>query len=225
MSAHILIVEDESIVAMEIESYLTKLGYTIVDICTNADDAYEKAMKHHVDLILMDIYLIESNGIDAAIKIKEKQDIPIIFLTAYMDDETIERAVSTNPIAYLTKPFNRKELYAAIKIGLSQVNNHNETLLGDMTLDSEFSFDTNTSELISSNEVVNLSKKEKMLLMLFLKNQNILITPMMMECEIWPDKQSSSSTIRTLISRLRAKLKYKFIHTHFAEGYIFKSTT
>ncbi len=225
MSTNILIVEDESIVAMEIENYLTKLGYTIVAICTNANDAYEKAINHHVDLILMDIYLIESNGIDAAIKIKTKKDIPIVFLTAYMDEDTIEKAVSTHPVAYLTKPFNRKELYAAIKIELSQVTNHKETLVGDVILDAEFSFDTHSAELISSNEVVHLSKKEKMLLLLFLKNQNMLITPMMMECEIWPDKQSSASTIRTLVSRLRSKLKYKFIHTHFAEGYIFKRAT
>ena len=221
MSIQILIVEDESIVAMEIEQYLTKLGYSIVALCTNADDAYKKTMQHHIDLILMDIYLIESNGIDAAIKIKAREDIPIIFLTAYMDEETIAKAVNTNPVAYLTKPFNRKELYAAIKIGLNHVH-HSLSLQGDIILDTEFSFDTNSSELIYLNEVIHLSKKENMLLLLFLKNQNILITPMMMECEIWPDKQSSASTIRTLISRLRSKLNYKFIYTHFAEGYIFK---
>jgi len=222
MSANILIVEDESIVAMEIKSYLSKLGYNIVTICQDADDAYNKAMHNNVDLILMDIYLVESNGIDAAIRIKEKLDIPIIYLTAYMDEETIQRAVNTNPIAYLTKPFNRKELYAAIKIGLNHSNTNRDALIGDIRLDAEFSFNSKSAELICCGKIINLSKKEKELLILFLNNKNMLITAMLMECEIWPDKQSSASTRRTLVSRLRAKLKYKFIETHFAEGYIFK---
>ncbi len=224
MSVNILIVEDESIVAMEIESYLINLGYNIVAICTNTDDAYQEAINSKVDLILMDIYLEESNGIEATEKIKSKKDIPIIFLTAYMDEETISSAVATNPIAYLTKPFNRKELYAAIKIGLNQTNSQNSSVVGDVKLDHEFSFDSNSCELILNGEIVNLSKKEKALFLLFLYNQNILITAMMMECEIWPDKESSASTRRTLVSRLRSKLKYKFIQTHFAEGYIFKKS-
>ncbi len=222
MSANILIVEDESIVAMEIESYLKKIGYQVIAICTNADDAYNTAISFEVDLVLMDIYLVDSNGIEASKRIKAKKDIPIIFLTAYMDEETIEKAVAINPVSYLTKPFNRKELYAAIKIGLNQTNNKVLTLVGDIPLDDEFSFDSKSTQLICCGKIINLSKKEKELLILFLKNKNILITAMIMECEIWPDKQSSDSTRRTLVSRLRAKLKYKFIETHFAEGYIFK---
>ena len=117
----ILVVEDESIVAMELESYLIKLDYSVVAICTTADDAYEKAMINEVDLILMDIYLIDSNGIDAARRIKEKKEnMPIVFISAYMDEATVNKAVAINPVAYLTKPFNRKELCVAIKIGLNQ---------------------------------------------------------------------------------------------------------
>jgi DNA-binding response OmpR family regulator len=224
LSANILIVEDESIVAMEIESYLSSLDYNIVAICSDADDAYEKAISNDVDLILMDIYLIDSDGIDATIKIKEKHDIPIVFLTAHMDEETIERAIATNPIAYLSKPFNRRDLYAAIKIGLNQTHNQTPTLVGDIRLDDEFSFDSKSVELICCGKIISLSKKEKMLLILFINNRNILITSMIMECEIWADKQISDSTIRTLVSRLRSKLKYKFIETHFAEGYIFKKS-
>lgn len=222
MSANILIVEDESIIAMEIESYLSKLGYNIVAICSDAKTAYKKAINNNVDLILMDIYLINSDGIDASIKIKKTKSIPIIFLTAHMDEATIERAVSTNPVAYLSKPFNRKELYAAIKIGLKQADIHEHNLIGDIVLDTEFSFDSKSQDLICTNEIVSLSKKERLLLTLFLNNTNALITPMQMEYEIWPGKPSSDTARRTLISRLRTKLKYKFIETHFAEGYIFK---
>jgi len=222
MSQKILIVEDESIIAIEIESYLIKLGYEIVGIASTADDAYEKAMNNRVDLILMDIYLIKSNGIDAALKIKKEKNIPILFLTAHMDEETIERAITVNPVAYLTKPFNRQELFAAIKIGLSQCCNRDNALVGDIPLDHEFSFDTKSSQLICCGEEVHLSKKERQLLELFLKNKNSLISFMTMEYELWADKPSNDSRRRTLISRLRSKLKHRFIETYASEGYIFK---
>jgi len=220
---NILIVEDESIVAMELESYLTQLNYTIVDICSNETDAYKIALSHDIDLILMDIFLIDSNGIDTAMKIKKiKPSLPIIFLTAYMDEETIDRAVAVDPIAYLVKPFNRQELLASIKIGLRDTSLNIPTVVGDIYLDKEFSFDSNASQLICCSEVIHLSKKEKMLLQLFLDHIGGLISIMTIEYEIWPDKPTSSTRLRTLISRLRAKLKHRFIETSAAEGYIFK---
>lgn len=222
MSAQVLIVEDESIVAMEIASYLSDLGYHVVAIASTANEAYEIAMSKRVDLILMDIYLTQSNGIDVALKIKAQKEIPIIFVTAYIDDATIDRAIAINPVAYLVKPFNRKELFAAIKIGLRQLNCPEHTLIGDKILDHEFSFDTNGSQLICCSEVVHLSKKERALLELFLKHVNMLICFSTIEYEIWPDKPSNSSRRRTLISRLRAKLKHRFIETFNSEGYIFK---
>lgn len=222
MNKNILVVEDESIIAMEIESYLSSLGYNIIDICSTADDAYEKAISSDVSLILMDIHLINSNGIDAALKIKEKKNIPILFLTAHMDEETIERAIEVNPVAYLTKPFNRQELFAAIKIGLSKCCSTENSLRGETPLDHEFSFDTNSSQLICCSQEVHLSKKERQLLTLFLDNPNRLISFMAMEYELWADKPSNDSRRRTLISRLRAKLKHRFIETYASEGYIFK---
>jgi DNA-binding response OmpR family regulator len=222
MSKKILIVEDESIIAIEIESYLMQLGYEIIGIASTADEAYRKAIFNDVDLILMDIYLMQSNGIDAALKIKKEKNVPIVFLTAHMDEETIEKAIEVNPVAYLTKPFNRQELFAAIKIGLSQCCHMDNALIGDIPLDHEFSFDTKSEQLICCSEEVHLSKKERQLLELFLNHTNTLISFMTMEYELWADKPSNDSRRRTLISRLRAKLKHRFIETYASEGYIFK---
>lgn len=222
-NANILIVEDESIVVMEIKSYLEGLHYNIVSICSTADDAYEKAINQEVDLILMDIFLSDSNGIEATQRIKKiKQAMPVIFLTAFMDEETIDKAIAVNPVAYLLKPFNRKELEAAIKIGLSHLKLKSDILVGDMVLDHEFSFNNRSSELICCGELVSLSKKERMLLNLFLENQNRLVSNMTMEYALWPDKPSNDSRRRALISRLRAKLKHKFIDTLSSEGYVFR---
>ena len=220
---NILIVEDEAIVAMEIESYLSTCNYNIIGICSNGDDAYDMAINLDIDLILMDIFLLDSNGIDTAIKIKRKKNnMPIIFLTAYMDEETIDKAVAIDPVAYLIKPFNRQELLASIKIGLRDKSIPCCAIIGDIYLDQEFSFDSRASQLIYCGEVVHLSKKEKMLLTLFLENIGGLTSAVTIEYELWPDKPSSDSRLRTLISRLRAKLKHKFIETCSAEGYIFR---
>jgi len=223
-SKNILIVEDESIVAMEIDSYLTQCDYNIVGICTNGDDAYNMAINSDVDLILMDIFLINSNGIDTAIKIKEKKsNMPIIFLTAYMDEETIDKAVATNPVAYLIKPFNRKELLASIKIALRDKNSLSSTMVGDIYLDDEFSFDSDASQLICCGEEIHLTKKERHLLIFFIENRNRLLSNDMIEYEIWPDKPSNDGRRRSLLSRLRSKLKHKFIKTVSSEGYILQS--
>ncbi len=221
MNEKILIVEDESIVAMEIESYLLSLNYIIVAICSTADEAYKKAISNDIDLVLMDIYLIESDGIEATIRIKKiKPNLPIIFLSAYMDEETIDRAIQVNPEAYLTKPFNRKDLAVSIKIALK--SKESLMMTGNILLDNEFSFDTKSSELICCGEDVSLTKKERALLILFLKQKNHLITIENIEYELWPNKPNNNSRRRSLISRLRAKLKHKFIETHASEGYIFK---
>ena len=221
MNKNILIVEDESIVAMEIESYLLSLNYNITAICSTADEAYKKAISNDIDLVLMDIYLIESDGIEATIRIKKiKPNLPIIFLSAYMDEETIDRAIEVNPEAYLTKPFNRKDLAVSIKIALK--NKESLMMTGDIILDNEFSFDTKSLELICCGENVSLTKKERTLLLLFLKQKNHLITIEKIEYELWPNKPSNDSRRRSLISRLRAKLKHKFIETHASEGYVFR---
>jgi len=222
MNENILIVEDESIVAMEIESFLLSLNYNITAICSTANDAYEKAISNDVNLILMDIYLRESDGIEATARIKEiKPNLPIIFLSAYMDEDTIDRAIKVNPEAYLTKPFNRKDLAVSIKVALK--NKEFPVTKGDMILDSEFSFDTKTLELICCGEYVSLTKKERTLLTLFLKKKNHLITIENIEYELWPNKPRNDSRRRSLISRLRVKLKHKFIETYPSEGYIFKT--
>lgn len=117
--AKILIIEDEAIVAEDLEMAITDIGYEVVGRADSADDAIKKAFELKPDLVLMDIVLKgEKNGIDASHEIKEKMDIPVIFLTAYSDNDLIDRAKSSEPYAYLVKPFQGKQLLAAIEMAL-----------------------------------------------------------------------------------------------------------
>lgn len=118
----ILVVEDEVIVALEIQHYLEHLGYEVVDNVTTGEEAIEKALSLMPDLILMDVRLDgEIDGIEAGCKIRETRDIPIVFLTAYGDKETMHRAHLASPGGYLLKPFDTRSLHMTIEIAY---NNH-----------------------------------------------------------------------------------------------------
>ncbi len=115
----ILVVEDESIVAMDLKNSLQVLGYEVVGTVCCGEDAIAKAMESRPDLMLMDIMLKgEMDGIQAAEAIHEHLDIPVIFLTACADDVTLQRAKITGPFGYLIKPFEEWELRGHIEIAL-----------------------------------------------------------------------------------------------------------
>lgn len=114
---NILVVEDENIIALEIMSRLENLGYHVPAIVSSGEAAIEKTEEYKPDIILMDIRLRgKYDGIEAAKKIQEKFQTPIIYLTAYADDSTIKRAQKiSEKVIYLLKPFSEDELKAALK--------------------------------------------------------------------------------------------------------------
>jgi PAS domain S-box-containing protein len=117
--AKILIVEDEGITALDIQNRLISLGYTVPDIASAGAEAVEKAEEMAPDLVLMDIMLPgEIDGVTAAEQIRARFDIPIIYLTAYADDATLQRAKVTEPYGYIVKPFKERELHIAIDMAL-----------------------------------------------------------------------------------------------------------
>ncbi len=117
----ILIVEDERIVALDLKSRLESEGYRVEGLAASGEDAVRKAAALEPDLVLMDIRLEgEMDGIDAAGRIHEQFGIPVVFLTAFASDETIERARRTEPYGYLVKPFEDRELHATIKVSLTR---------------------------------------------------------------------------------------------------------
>ncbi|MEO8399589.1 MAG: response regulator, partial [Ignavibacteriaceae bacterium] len=109
--AKILIVEDENITALDLKKNLQKKGGLDVYISSNGLDAIMKVEKEKPDIILMDIMLKgHLNGIDVADIITKRFNIPIIYLSAYTDDETVLNANATKPFAFLGKPFDEAEL-------------------------------------------------------------------------------------------------------------------
>jgi CheY-like chemotaxis protein len=106
---HILVVEDEGIVALELRNRLQGMGYHIAGVADSGEHAIEKAARLKPDLILMDIKLKgQMDGVMAAEQIRINFDIPIIYLTAYADEHTLQRAKITTPYGYVLKPFEER---------------------------------------------------------------------------------------------------------------------
>ncbi len=120
-NASILVVEDESLVAKDIQNRLKKFGYAVPAIASTGEEAIKKAAEGYLDLVLMDICLKgKMDGVEAAQEIHNNFNIPIIYLTANADDSTLERAKVTNPFGYILKPFKEKELKTTIEITLAK---------------------------------------------------------------------------------------------------------
>ncbi len=119
LKGKILIVEDEKIVAMDIRKSLETMGYCVCAVASSGEEAIQKAAETRPDLVLMDIVLKrEMDGIAAAEQINARFKIPVVYLTAYYDEDILQRAKVTTPYGYITKPFNDRDLHIAIEISL-----------------------------------------------------------------------------------------------------------
>ena len=119
LKARILVVEDERLVALALEQCLKAIGHDVVALVTTGQEAVRKAVELEPDLVLMDIRLKgEVDGIEAAVRIHDNFGTPIVYLTAYSDDNTLERARAAQPYGYVLKPFEEKSLKSAVAMAL-----------------------------------------------------------------------------------------------------------
>ncbi len=118
-ATRVLVVEDEAIVASDIQNSLSRLGYTVPGIAADGGQALKAAQSMNPDIVLMDIRLKKGpDGISTAQKIREGLSIPVVYLTAYADDSTLKRARKTEPYGYILKPFAEGDLKAGIEMAL-----------------------------------------------------------------------------------------------------------
>lgn len=121
--AHILVIEDENIIAMDLEARLLGLGYSVVGKATNGREALGKVEALGPDLVLMDIVIKgDMDGVQTAEQIQSRFGLPVVYLTAYGDEKTLIRAKGTGPYGYVLKPFEDRELRLAIEVALYRHN-------------------------------------------------------------------------------------------------------
>src|SRR5690242_11991041 len=137
MSAQVLVVEDEKLVAADLRSHLEKLGYAVPAVLSTGEEAISSATQSRPDLVLMDIHLKgRIDGIEAARILQSRLSIPVVYVTAFADDRTLQRAKDTVPYGYILKPFGQKELQTAIELALHKflrerrLRNNEQWLMG-----------------------------------------------------------------------------------------------
>src|SRR6266852_2174940 len=129
-TAQILVVEDEGITAMDLEARLKRLGYSVPAVVSSGEEAILRAEETHPDLVLMDIVLRgQTDGVQAAQELQSRLGIPVVYLTAYFDDATLERAKATEPFGYIIKPFKDINLRTSIEIALRRHEAENAWLV------------------------------------------------------------------------------------------------
>jgi len=244
MKTKILIVEDESIIALNIKEILTDFGYIVVGIAANSEKALHLVRTKMPDLILMDITLQNrEDGIELAEKISELISVPIVFLTANDKDQTIDKAIKVRPYGYILKPFKDVELKTAIEIALKTFR-ANQTLTGKLneinsefiSLQSKFSleekskmrfiklkygyiFDNNEVTLLMAGKEILLNHKEKKLIQLLVKHVGEIVSVAQIEDYVWNGDLVGEGSLRSLIFRIRQKLPKDFLICYSKIGY------
>jgi two-component system cell cycle sensor histidine kinase/response regulator CckA len=137
MSARILIVEDERITAEDLRDTLTELGYCVTAAVSSGVDAIAQAQQNPPDIALMDIHIQgEMDGTAAAMILRQRFNIPVIYLTAHADGETVKRSKEAGPLGYIIKPFQEASLHASIEIALHRHREEQTTRASEKLLSS-----------------------------------------------------------------------------------------
>lgn len=218
----ILVVEDEAIVALDIKQLLIKLGYDVVGVAKNYITTMEFIQHTTPSIIFMDINLknSEKDGIDTVKEIQKIKNIPVIYLTAFCDETTLNRAIATNPVSYLLKPYKPEELKSAVLLALYKSNQYNNPEIDPKCQKLGFGYYYNRIDeiLYYENIYIKLSKNEKQLLNILIDAKGAIVSYEDIEYYIWPDSPMSTSSLRTLLYRIRGKLEYKLIETVHSAG-------
>ena len=157
MSARILIVEDERITAEDLRDILTDLGYSVVASVSSGPEAIERAGEARPDLALMDIRIKgDMDGTETAKILRERFNIPVVYLTAHADNATLSRAKLAAPLGYITKPFQEAELHASIEIALHKHHEDLKARKQEEVLSSTLRAMADGVIAVDRNQIVNL---------------------------------------------------------------------
>ncbi len=219
----ILIVEDEWITSQFIKKVLYSLGFLNIHLTTNHEESEQIVKNNHIDLIFMDINIEGSiDGITSARKLNQFYSIPIIYITAYYDTQTIEEAAQTNLYAYMIKPFTEKDIEATLNVTLKRIGKikTNEESKEFIALGNGYKYNCEQKALYQENSQIQLTKKEQGIIDLLCENLELAVSFEELKNIIWDGKDIADSTIRDTILRVRKKAPLLNIENISGIGYI-----
>jgi DNA-binding response OmpR family regulator len=230
----ILIVEDDEVTAMHLKMALGKLEYDVVSIAENTIQARNKIKIYEPDAILLDISLQEhTDGITLANYIKDKHEIPFIYLTSHMENDILDEAKVTEPHGYIVKPFDPNSLHSTIQMALYKFKEErklkediNALELNKKTSDKPlvpfangYHLDISTCETFYQNEKIKLTKKENAFIRILVAQLGLVVSFEQAMNYVWEDEGATENSVRTLVWRLRNKLPTDIIKNASGMGY------
>lgn len=221
----VLIVEDEPVVALELKAEVEKLQCKVTATAHTQNKVLSSIEQNEPDIILMDINLGKGqDGVEIVKQIQKTKKIPILYITAYSDDETMKRAFDTDPIGYIVKPFKPQDIRTNLQLAIYKLNLNEQTIINKdfHYLGEGFYFDMNENNLYYKDNFIKLGSKEKHLLSILINANYSKVKFEDLEYAIWNGHHTSISSLRTLVYRLKGKLGNNIIQVMYGYGYYLK---
>lgn len=224
---HVLIVEDEAILALQLKMALQKFGYEVSGIESTAKGAMAHADTHFPDMALLDIRLRgEESGLEAGRYLWQKHRIPIIYLTSYCDNSTLKEAMLSEPYGYLSKPFRDAELKATLHTawckhayfctGKEEAMRHKKCTI---PLLFSYEFDKVQGVLLQDGKAVKLTGNEVRFFQILTEYPGNTVSFEQISTYIWREPYVGPSKLRNLVYRLRQKIHGALLENVFEAGY------
>lgn len=222
---NIFLLEDDEAIGLALSYSLENEGYSVT-LCKNVKDALN-TINNDFSLYILDLTLPDGSGYDVCKKIKEKGDLPVIFLTAYDDEANVVMGLELGGDDYITKPFRLKELLARIKTVLRRYNK--DTADGILKI-SDIKINMNEAKVYKGTQEIILTAMEYRLLLIFINNRGTVLTRQRLLEDIWDVAGDfvNDNTLTVYIKRLRDKIEDnpaepKIIKTVRGLGYILEN--
>lgn len=214
----VLYAEDEEGI-QETVSEVLELYVNKVITASNGEEALELYELYKPSILLLDICMPKKDGLSALKQIRQKDlTTPVVIMTAHTEKEYLMNAVELYITKYLVKPFDKNALLDALQACVELMSSKNEELI---TLNDDIKFDTSKQAIIKDEKEIALNKKERLLLNLFIKNKNKVLSYEEIEYHVWDDVVSMDA-LKSLIKDLRKKTSKELIKNISKEGYKFE---
>ena len=221
----IMIVEDEAITQRYLKEILQEKGVQQIDCFDNAEDAIKMLRVTTYQLILMDINIKGNiDGIQLARMILDKYILPIVFISAYSDDETLENVLELSPYGFITKPFGSNEVLTTLTVAYKrfvtfEAKTKREKKEQYIHITKQYMYDMDTLTLFYNKKAVVLNAKQTIFIEILVKNLNHTVSFEDLVVQVWLDEEVSSSSLRTLVYSLRKYLPEFPLQTYSKLGY------
>jgi len=223
MKLNVLIIEDESIVSLHIKKIVLMAKHYVINVVKNANDALEVAKTSNIDLIISDININGNiDGIECCKILQKKYDIPIIFITAYRDIDTLNKASDIDFIGYLVKPFREDELETMLNLTVIKYTKVSTKI---HKISQDYTFNYKENKLFYKNTPIDLTKKESKFLRTLLNAKGNVVSHDIIDDYVWESEPVYDSTRRALVHRFKQKLPNFPLELIKGKGYKIKHET